>query len=310
MAPAAPSEMNRPRINYLLASAIIGLVSVGVAFGQDAAAPIRRSSPTPTPQGTSTPRPTATPEERVSATPQTTATPSPTVAAQPEETPTDRPTPASEQSRPEVPTAKAVSEQEKAPARAGTPSRRVIQEKPVRAIEPRPASAPRRTEDVRADDPPPRRREARERAEARPALPPASKPTFDLSDSGSGYIGATIRALESRLQNAFKNHDVETIDELIADDFVGTSTTGRLGSKSTLLYEVRRDKNKYSSASARRMVVRTQGARTAVVTGISKETGRTPDGKRFSNSRRFTDTWVERDGRWQCIASHVTQLSD
>ena len=318
MAPTASPEMNHSRINHWLASAVFGLVSTGIAFAQDAAAPIRRSSPTPTPEATATPQPAETPAARASATPQPTATatpqltatPSPTTSAAPEETPADRPTPATEQARPEGPTAKPVSERDEAPARAATPSRRVLQEKPVRAIEPRPASAPRRTEDDRADDPPPRRSNARERAGSRPALPPASRPTFDLSDSGSGYIGATVRALESRLQNAFKNHDLETIDELIADDFVGTSTSGRLGSKSTLLNEVRRDKNKYTSATARRMVVRTQGERTAVVTGISKETGTTPDGRRFSNSRRFTDTWVERQGRWQCIASAVTQLSD
>lgn len=104
------------------------------------------------------------------------------------------------------------------------------------------------------------------------------------------------------------NHDVATIDELIANDFVGTSSTGKVGSKSTLLGAVRRDKNEYKSATVRGMSVRSLGPDVAVVTGIVSEGGTTKDGKQFKTSRRFTDTWRERNGRWQCVASQATQL--
>lgn len=307
--------MTTIRIKHFLAAATIGLVCADVGFAQDAAAPIRRSSPSPTPEqtptpkatATATPRPTVTPTPTAAATNEPTAAPTESASEAPQETAAARPTAAPAQTPAEVPTAKAVSEQEEPPARAATRSRRVLQEKPVRAIERRPASLPRAAPG-RADDAPAARSNFRDRVDNPPVLPPASRPTFDLTDQGSGYVGATIRALEQRWQKALEKHDFDTIEDLIADDFVGTSTTGRLGSKSTLLYELKRDKNTYTSATARRMVVRSQGARTAVVTGISKERGTTPDGRRFSNSRRFTDTWVERNGRWQCIASHVTQL--
>ena len=117
-----------------------------------------------------------------------------------------------------------------------------------------------------------------------------------------------MRGLETRWQAAVVKHDVGVIDELIADDFVGTSSTGRLGSKSTLMYELKSDKSTYESAAARSMMVRAYGGRVAVVTGIAKEAGTTSGKKRFSSSRRFTDTWMERNGKWQCIASHATQL--
>jgi uncharacterized protein (TIGR02246 family) len=121
-------------------------------------------------------------------------------------------------------------------------------------------------------------------------------------------VSATIRRLENRWQQAIRENDAKTISELVAPDFVGTSTTGRVGSKSTLLSAVRRDKNTYKSATARSMSVRTQGDDVAVVTGIARESGTTPDGKRFTNSRRFTDTWVKRSGKWRCIASHTTAI--
>ena len=103
-------------------------------------------------------------------------------------------------------------------------------------------------------------------------------------------------------------HDVAAIDELIADDFIGTSSTGKMGSKSTLLYELKRDQNTYTSATARGLIVRNFGGHVAVVAGTARETGTTPEGQRFTSATRFTDTWMERDGRWQCIASHATQL--
>ena len=45
-----------------------------------------------------------------------------------------------------------------------------------------------------------------------------------------------------------------------------------------------------------------------VVTGIAKETGNTKAGKTFTHSYRFTDTWVERNGEWQCVAAHAMAL--
>ena len=106
------------------------------------------------------------------------------------------------------------------------------------------------------------------------------------------------------------NKDVETINDLLADDFVATSSTGRVGSKSTLLRLVRRDKNEYKSANVRGMSVRMPGPRTAVVTGVATESGTTAEGRKFRNSRRFTDTWMLRNGKWKCVASQATDISD
>ncbi len=146
------------------------------------------------------------------------------------------------------------------------------------------------------------------RADERPVIAPGARPPFDLSDQGSGYVGETVRALERKWQNAIVAHDVSAVDDLVADDFIGTSSTGRVGTKSTLLYETKRDKNTYKSATARNMAVRAYGQNVAGVTGVASESGTTPGGQRFSTSRRFTDTWMQWNGKWQCIASHATQL--
>jgi uncharacterized protein (TIGR02246 family) len=167
----------------------------------------------------------------------------------------------------------------------------------------------RTEEQVRSVEPRPDWTRRRRPWDEQPAPSSAtSKPTFDLSTIGSGSVAGTIRRLEQRWQQAIRENDVAAIDELLADDFVGISSAGRTGSKGTLLREMRRDKNKYQRAEARGMSVRTDGDNVAVVTGTAFESGTTPDGSRFRTSRRFTDTWVKRNGRWRCIASHTTQL--
>ena len=103
-------------------------------------------------------------------------------------------------------------------------------------------------------------------------------------------------------------HDVSIIEELVADDFVGTSSSGKVGTKSTMLAEARKDKNVYTSAVSSDMTVHIFGPGIAVVTGVARETGKTTAGKAFSQAYRFTDTWMERNGVWQCVAASAMAL--
>ncbi len=56
--------------------------------------------------------------------------------------------------------------------------------------------------------------------------------------------------------------------------------------------------------------VRVYGNDAAVVTGIVVERGKAPTGRPFRQRSRYTDTWVFRDGRWQVVASHLSQLKE
>ena len=117
-----------------------------------------------------------------------------------------------------------------------------------------------------------------------------------------------IKELESRWETSLLSHDTSAIETIVADDFVGTSSSGKTGDKATLLAEAKRDTNTYTSAVSSDMTVRMFGPSVAVVTGIAKETGKTKAGKTFSHTYRFTDTWVERNGEWQCVAAHAMAL--
>ena len=133
---------------------------------------------------------------------------------------------------------------------------------------------------------------------------PATEPTFDLSDNPS----STIRRLEKRWQEAIKGHDAEAVDELLADDFVAISATGRQASKARILRDIRNDKNQYRSARVQKMKVRVVDSKTVVVSGIATEAGEKEDGEEFSSARAFTDTWKLRGERWQCVRSQAEAL--
>jgi ketosteroid isomerase-like protein len=121
-------------------------------------------------------------------------------------------------------------------------------------------------------------------------------------------VTAQIKQLESRWEASLLKHDSSEIERIVADDFIGTSSSGKQGDKATLLAEAKRDTNTYTSAVSSDMSVRMYGPNVAVVTGIARETGKTKAGKTFTNSFRFTDTWVERNGEWQCVAAHAMAL--
>ena len=256
-------------------SAAFAVLACASASAQDAAAPIRRS--TPAPEQTATPAPAATSSATPEATPQSQASPPA------ESSPASPP--------PEPPKASPATEAPPTSRRTTTSGRdSALRPKPVRALE-------RGTPFIR-----------RLPAEPNPGAR-ASRPTFDLSD-GNWATAATIRSLEKRWQNAIKNRDVDALDRLLADNFSGTSVNGGEASKERMLSLLRADKNTYRSARVQRMSVRNMGPSTAVVTGVATESGVTEDGRKFDVARRFTNTWKLRDGRWQCVASRVTQLPD
>jgi ketosteroid isomerase-like protein len=125
-------------------------------------------------------------------------------------------------------------------------------------------------------------------------------PTADQTETD---IASKLKALEQRWEGSFMSHDLSVLEQLVAEDFVGTSSSGRVGTKASMIAEARKDKNVYASAISSDMVVHTFGPNVAVVTGIVRETGKTPSGKAFSQTFRFTDTWMERNGEWQCVAA-------
>jgi len=117
---------------------------------------------------------------------------------------------------------------------------------------------------------------------------------------------ARILSLENAWNGAEVNHDVRSLDLLIADTFVYTDEDGAFLNKSEWLAEIRNQVDQYEQlANSGVTVIIYENA--AVVTGEYKERIKIK-GKMVLRSGRFTDTWVRRNGEWKCVASQATLI--
>jgi len=99
--------------------------------------------------------------------------------------------------------------------------------------------------------------------------------------------------------------DVATVDRLLADEYVLTLPGGTVMPKAEYLQDVRSEDTRSTALSVEGSKVRLYGDM-AVVKGIVKWTS--PTGKKHENL--FTETWMKRDGRWQCLGTHESKAAE
>ena len=121
-------------------------------------------------------------------------------------------------------------------------------------------------------------------------------------------VEAALKDNENRWEASYAAHDTAVAQSLVASDFVGVYWDGKVMNKSGVIGEVKKDKDTYKSAVNEKVAVHSYGPTVAVVVGTAHEKGTGKDGKAFDRVFRFTDTWVARNGQWQCVASQVMKV--
>ena len=127
--------------------------------------------------------------------------------------------------------------------------------------------------------------------------------------SSASSVETELKGMEDKWEAAIKTHDVSAVEPMVADDFVGTSSRdAKTQTKAEMLAELKNDTDVYTSTATDSMQVHSYGNNIAVVTGGSREIGKDKDGKDFDRNYRWTDTWVNRNGKWQVVASQVALI--
>lgn len=114
---------------------------------------------------------------------------------------------------------------------------------------------------------------------------------------------ATIRALESKWVDAYKQRQIATVASLLADDYVITQEDGSVYGKVGFI--------SYNAGSLRVDLAEASDLKIhmhdniAVVTGAYHEKGM-QGGKPYDYHDRLTDVWMKTNGKWQLIASHYS----
>ena len=114
--------------------------------------------------------------------------------------------------------------------------------------------------------------------------------------------------LEQRWNMAFYRRDAAFIATILADDFVATYDDGSRGDKAKELALASNFAQQVESAVQDEFTVKEYGD-TALVRFTLHLAG-TRQGVRVETLLRYTDVWIIRDGRWQCVSSHNTQVTN
>ena len=121
-----------------------------------------------------------------------------------------------------------------------------------------------------------------------------------VSNAGNNLDEYTvIWYLEQDWNDAGPKRDKEWFEKNYAADFTSVSSRdGKLSSKAEDIADMMNDKGTTELAETTDMNIRIDG-RTAIVTGIYRSKGKNDKGVAYDRKIRFTDTWINRDGRWQ-----------
>jgi len=138
-----------------------------------------------------------------------------------------------------------------------------------------------------------------------PSATPSTSSPAAMMPTKKSTPEATIRDIEDKWEASVMRHDPSVAQAYLADDFRGVSSKGKVMSKSNLLSEIKKDTDVYTSTKNGKVDVRVFGGQFAVATGTSTEVGKSKDGQAFKRSFRWTDVWVLRKDKWQCVASQA-----
>jgi ketosteroid isomerase-like protein len=116
-----------------------------------------------------------------------------------------------------------------------------------------------------------------------------------------------LMQLERDWDAAFHRHDVAVLDTILADEFIATYDNGIRADKARELELAADRSQQIDSSSLDEFIVKTYRD-TAVVWFTLHLTG-TSQGRPLNLTLRYTDVWVFRDARWQCVSSHSTRLT-
>ena len=105
---------------------------------------------------------------------------------------------------------------------------------------------------------------------------------------------------------AFLRKDIAVIENFLADEFLATYPDGSRGDRAKELSLAAEFNQQIESSSLDEFTIKVYGD-TAIV-WFSRHLAGPSQGRRLEVTYRYTDVFVWRTGRWQCVASQSTRV--
>lgn len=129
----------------------------------------------------------------------------------------------------------------------------------------------------------------------------------NTAQTKSGSPEKELLKLENEWTAAMLSGDASFLERIYAADVVLTDQYGVVTTGAQDIASVKSGEVVYSSSVVDNMKVHVYGD-AAVVIGRSTSKGK-EKGKDFSHQTQWTDTWVKKAGRWLCVASQSTVIT-
>lgn len=129
-----------------------------------------------------------------------------------------------------------------------------------------------------------------------------------LASSPLWAADADLLARDQAWNELRQRGDAEGLAALLADDWMLTHSDGRIQDKRDYVEELRSGRRSNQAIGNREIQVR-EYADTAVITGISEQSGISA-GQAWSGRFRFTRVWVRMQGEWRMVASHSSRITE
>ena len=114
--------------------------------------------------------------------------------------------------------------------------------------------------------------------------------------------------LEKAFAQAIVTNDLEGIGRLVTDDWIIIDPNGEIVDRTRFFEVIKSGALTHDMMESKDFRVRVYGD-SAVVTAITSSKGKFM-GQEFSTQERATDVFVKRDGRWQCVLTHLTKFKE
>ena len=123
----------------------------------------------------------------------------------------------------------------------------------------------------------------------------------------AGSVESKIIAMEKAWNQAFKFRDKKALGEILSDSIVLVNDDGSVLSKNAFLISIDAEKPSSDQQADPESISVHVFKDTAVATGVFREKG-VENGKSYVRRIRFSDTWINNNGAWMCVAASATRV--
>jgi len=124
--------------------------------------------------------------------------------------------------------------------------------------------------------------------------------------AGFAEAERAVTKLEQEWFTIQQANDWAKLAKIISDDFVIVDSDGSLGNKESMVAGYKEEAPRVVSLKMQVLVAHAVAANTVIASGLDDIATKDSGGSTVHRYERFIDTWVLRDGRWQCVAEQIT----